>query len=130
MLFEVGRLGADKYRKSDWNTVKVNRMIELPSFPKFRNLVFEDKPLLDEMLTAEFVYVRWEGDRNSVKGTLGKMEVDRRSDIESWAQNIKTLGNSVAELFGYFSKYYSGYPQEDAEQLVKLLASPKKPPTI
>jgi len=51
--FEVGRLGADKYRKSYWNTVKVNRMIELPSFPKSRNLVFEDKPLLDELLKDE-----------------------------------------------------------------------------
>ena len=92
-------------------------------------LVVNDLSMLDTtMLTAEFAYVRWEGDRNSVKGTLGKTEVDRTSDIESWAQKISNLGNRVTDLFGYFSKYYSGYPPDDAEQLSRLLAPSKIPP--
>ncbi len=91
-------------------------------------LVVNDLSMLDTtMLTAEFAYVRWQGDGNSVKGTLGKIEVDRTSDIEYWAQKIKNLGNRVTDLFGYFSKYYSGYPPDDAEQLSRLLVPSKRP---
>jgi uncharacterized protein YecE (DUF72 family) len=80
-------------------------------------------PLIPEtqQITADFVYIRWEGDRRKVNGTLGKVEVDRTDDIRRWAQKIIRLLDETKEVFGYFSKYYSGDPPTDARQLVESL---------
>lgn len=72
-------------------------------------------------LTSEFVYIRWEGNRTIVKGNLGRTEVDKTHEIEEWAAKIKKLTESSVEIFGYFSKYFSGYPPIDAETLLSLL---------
>jgi uncharacterized protein YecE (DUF72 family) len=84
-------------------------------------LVMVDQPFLDEELTADFVYVKWEGDRRKVDGTLGRVEVDRTEDIGKWTVQVKDFLKRKVEVFGYFSKYYSGYPPNDAEQLLNLL---------
>jgi len=73
-------------------------------------------------LTADFVYIRWEGDRKKVDGTLGRVEVDKTNETEMWAKKTKDFLKEVDEVFGYFSKYYSGKPTSDAEQLIKLLS--------
>jgi uncharacterized protein YecE (DUF72 family) len=80
-------------------------------------------PFMPEIneLTARFVYVRWEGDRKKVNGTLGKTEVDRTDETKMWAKKIKTFLGETDEVFGYFSKYYSGNPSSDAKQLVESL---------
>jgi len=72
-----------------------------------------------EQINADFVYIRWEGDRNEVNGTLGKVEVDRTDEIRVWADKINKLRQKV-EVFGYFSKYYSGHPPTDAKKLLEL----------
>jgi len=74
-----------------------------------------------EELTADFVYVRWEGDRKKVNGELGKVEVDRTSETKKWAGKIEGVLQNVGEVFGYFSKYYSGNPPADAKQLDDFL---------
>ena len=35
-------------------------------------------------------------------------------------QKIKTFPNNI-EIFGYFSKYFSGHPPTDAKKILKLL---------
>jgi len=96
---------------------------ELISVLKERDaaLVLVDERLLEEKAAADFVYVRWEGDRREVNGTLGRTEVDRTKDIEGWAARLKKLLDHRIEIFGYFSKYYSGYPPGDAERMLKSL---------
>lgn len=84
-------------------------------------LVLVSQPVLEEEVTADFVYARWEGDRSKVNGTLGKVEVDRTEDTARWASEVKKLSDQGLEVFGYFSKYYSGYPPNDALQLLKQL---------
>jgi len=74
-----------------------------------------------EQVTADFAYIRWEGDRNRVKGTLGKVEVERTAEIRTWAQKINKLLDETKEVFGYFSKYYSGHPPTDVNRLVESL---------
>jgi uncharacterized protein YecE (DUF72 family) len=76
-------------------------------------------PLIDLHL-SNFVYIRWEGDRKKVKGTLGKIEVERKNEIQSWAEKIKPLSKNT-DVFGYFSKYYSGYPPFDVTYLQSIL---------
>jgi uncharacterized protein YecE (DUF72 family) len=74
-----------------------------------------------EQITADFVYIRWEGDRRKVNGALGKVEVDRTDDIRRWAEKVVRLLDETKEVFGYFSKYFSGHPPTDARQLVESL---------
>ena len=75
-----------------------------------------------DQITGDFVYARWEGDRTKVNGTLGKVEVDRTDETEKWADKISRLVDAGKEVFGYFSKYYSGAPTRDAETLIELLS--------
>jgi len=67
-------------------------------------------------MTADFLYVRWEGDRKKVNGTLGKIEADRAEDLKLEADKIKPFVGKI-EVFGYFGKYYSGYPPSDIANL-------------
>jgi uncharacterized protein YecE (DUF72 family) len=80
---------------------------------------------LKEKETSDFLYLRWEGDRKSINGTLGKTEVDKTSNIESWAQKLKLFLSKNIEIFGYFSKYYSGLPPTDAQGLLRSLKAAK-----
>jgi len=71
-------------------------------------------------VTADFLYMRWEGDRKTVNGTLGKVEVDRTADTEMWANKLAPF-LAETEFFGYFAKYYSGFPPNDVSLMAKLL---------
>ena len=74
-----------------------------------------------EEITADFLYLRWEGDRKAVNGALGKVEIDRTAEIKRWAKKIQGFMESTENIFGYFSKYYSGHPPTDAKKLLGLL---------
>jgi len=76
-------------------------------------------------LTTDFLYVRWEGDRKKVNGTLGKIEVEREEYLKLEAAKIEPLVNKRVEVFGYFGKYYSGYPPSDIVNLQKYLNNKK-----
>jgi len=74
-----------------------------------------------DVITADFLYIRWEGDRRKVNGLLGKVETDKHGEIKKWADKIGQLLDNSIDIFGYFSKYYSGHPPTDAKQLLRLL---------
>jgi uncharacterized protein YecE (DUF72 family) len=86
-------------------------------------LAWVDGPFVPtaDVMTTDFLYVRWEGDRRKVNGLLGKVEIDKYGDIKKWADRIRQLLDSSVKVFGYFSKYYSGHPPTDARQLLTLL---------
>ncbi len=86
-------------------------------------LVLLDHPWMPEMntITSDFTYIRWVGDRKKVIGTLGKVERDRSKDIRDWAVKIKGFLDDSIEVFGYFSKTYSGYPPGDVRMLLELI---------
>jgi uncharacterized protein YecE (DUF72 family) len=81
---------------------------------------------LSAELTADFAYVRWEGDRKTVTGTLGETETNRTRHIQAWADRLKPLLNGGTEVFGYFSKYYSGFPPSDVRELLKRVSADAK----
>ncbi len=85
-------------------------------------LVWVDSPFMPELsiVTSNFIYIRWEGDRRQVNGTLGRKEIDKAEKIKFWADKIKPFLEKQIEVFGYFSKYYSGYPISDAKDLIKM----------
>jgi uncharacterized protein YecE (DUF72 family) len=85
-------------------------------------LALIDHPWMPEMntVTADFAYIRWIGDRNKINGKLGKVERDRTSEIKDWGLKIKGFIEDSVEVFGYFSKTYSGYPPGDVRMLLEL----------
>ena len=85
-------------------------------------------PLIDEV-TSSFIYVRWEGDRKKINGTLGKAETEKATEIKLWAKKLKPFTEGKATVFGYFSKYYSGLPTRDAHEFLKLARTNKSPET-
>jgi len=88
-------------------------------------LVWVDTPKMPQIseITADFLYVRWGGDRKIVTGTLGKIEVDRSLQIQEWAQKIRPHSEGGQIVFGYFSKYYSGFPPSDVEHFLTSISS-------
>ena len=72
-------------------------------------------PLVTE-LTADFIYVRWEGDHSKVQGVIGTTEVDQKNNIQSWAHKLNSLKDK--DIYGYYSKYYSGFPPQDCLDLL------------
>ena len=86
--------------------------------------VWADSSLMAQIseVTADFLYVRWEGDRKRVNGTLGKIEADRTEDLNLVADKIKPYLSKM-QVYGYFGKYYSGYPPSDIVTLQNYLSS-------
>jgi len=78
-------------------------------------------PLVDEV-TSDFLYIRLEGDRSKIKGTLGKIEADTTNSLQVWADKIRPFLFNQMEVFSYFGKYYSGYPPSDVDLLESYLA--------
>ena len=88
-------------------------------------LAWADNPIMAEVneVTSDFLYVRWEGDRKKVNGTLGKIEADRTEDLKLETEKIRPFIGKM-EVFGYFGKYYSGYPPSDIVNLLANLDAP------
>lgn len=98
--------------------------------PEFTDLLQENDVALagTEKLNAEvgevtedFVYMRWEGDRKAVNGLKGEIEVDRKADLQAWADKLKPVLDGGVEVFGYFGKYYSGLPPSDVQTLRSII---------
>jgi len=105
---------AVEVRNKDWTGTKLSFLLGQKSVAQ----VLVGQPVLEP--TAGFVYMRWEGDRSKVNGTLGDVEVDRTEDIGKIAVAVKNFLDRHLEVFGYFSKYYSGFPPSDVQQLLNL----------
>jgi uncharacterized protein YecE (DUF72 family) len=86
-------------------------------------LAWAETPRMDQVseVTADFLYMRWEGDRKAVNGLLGKIEVDRKVDLDAWADKLKPFLEKGMEVFGYFGKYFSGFPPSDIRLLSSLM---------
>ena len=75
-----------------------------------------------EVQTAEFSYIRLEGDRTIVKGESGKVEQNKSEANRKWVEKISEL-STHHEVYCYISKHYSGYPPVDLEQIMEGLKS-------
>ena len=87
-------------------------------------LAWVDSPNMPQIgeVTSDFLYVRWEGDRAKVKGTLGRLEVNQTEGLGVWAEKLKPNLARKMQIFGYFGKYYTGYPVADVSTMSTLLS--------
>jgi uncharacterized protein YecE (DUF72 family) len=70
------------------------------------------KPQFD-MITADFTYVRWLGDRKGIEAqtkTWDKTIIDRTADIKNWVEVLRQMVNDkkIRKLFGYANNHYAG----------------------
>lgn len=77
----------------------------------------------NDIATSDFLYVRWEGDRRKVSGVLGRREISRNSELKFWARKLKLFLDSGYDVFGFFSKHFSGDAPADVLEFLSLLRS-------
>jgi len=116
-----GHSYAVEFRDRDWLDASVYERLEKYGVA----LVLVDHPWMPEVevVTADFTYIRWQGDRKQVGGESGMVERDRSSDIDRWAERIAGFLNESIDVYGYFSKFYSGHPPSDVKQLLERITS-------
>ncbi|MGH9744464.1 MAG: DUF72 domain-containing protein [Candidatus Acidiferrum sp.] len=67
-----------------------------------------------DMITADFTYVRWLGDRKGIEEQTkawDKTIVDRRSDLERWVEVLRSLGHNMKllKIFAFANNHYAGH---------------------
>jgi uncharacterized protein YecE (DUF72 family) len=106
--------------------VRNQKLLNKNFYPVLRDnnvaLAWVDSPFISKLneVTSNFIYIRWKGDRRQIKGTLGRKETNKIAKIKAWTDRIKPLLEKQTEVFGYFSKYYSGYPPSDVRELLSM----------
>jgi uncharacterized protein YecE (DUF72 family) len=111
------QLYAVEFRNRSWFTDETFNMLR----DKGVALTLTNKLGHLEENTARFTYIRWEGDRKTVNGEKGVVEIDRRSETTEWVEKVAALLENGIDVYGFFSKYYSGFPPEDVNLFNRLL---------
>ncbi len=65
-----------------------------------------------DLITADFVYVRWLGDRKGIEAlttTWDKTVVDRRSDLENWVELFRQFVSRDLKVYAYANNHYAGH---------------------
>src|SRR4051812_37153874 len=77
--------------------------------------------------TADFAYIRWMGpNRDLVDYT--RVQVDRSTEVEMWADAIDDLAQKVSHVYGYVANTFSGHSPATARDLqYRLGQSPVDP---
>lgn len=70
-----------------------------------------------DLVTADFVYVRWLGDRHGIEKTTrvwDKTVIDRKIDLKNWVDVFKAMvsNKKVLKLFAFANNHYSGNAPE------------------
>jgi len=65
-----------------------------------------------DMITADFTYVRWLGDRKGIEEkttTWDKVIVDRRSDLFEWVDLLKKAQERRIQILAFANNHYAGH---------------------
>jgi uncharacterized protein YecE (DUF72 family) len=74
-----------------------------------------------DMITADFAYVRWLGDRKGIEKqtmTWDKPIVDRRGDLQNWVDFLRemVLNKKIRKLFAFANNHYAGHGPATVKQ--------------
>ncbi|HEU0047920.1 MAG TPA: DUF72 domain-containing protein [Nitrososphaera sp.] len=78
-----------------------------------------------DLITADFAYVRWLGDRNKIEKqttTWDKTVVDRESDLKNWVDILRGMVNEkkIRKMFAYANNHYAGFGPATAKLFCDL----------
>lgn len=71
--------------------------------------------------TADFVYLRFLGDRKKIESDFSYLRDERTKDIEFWSNMITEFVKEGKECFGYFNNHYSGHSPSTAKSMIDRL---------
>ena len=80
---------------------------------------WRELPPLHE-ITADFLYVRWLGDRRAVE-TYDRVLVDRERELETWRGELERVLPRVRDVFGYFNHHWAGHSPASANAMKRRL---------
>lgn len=81
-------------------------------------------------LTADFVYVRWLGDRKGIEAkttTWDRLILDRSAEMRRWVPAIRGMIGGGRPVFGYFNNHYAGYAIGSIAAFRELWEAPGAP---
>jgi uncharacterized protein YecE (DUF72 family) len=61
-----------------------------------------------DLVTADFTYVRWLGDRKGLEEQT-KTFIDRREDLTNWVELFRTFVGRNLKIFAYANNHYAGH---------------------
>jgi uncharacterized protein YecE (DUF72 family) len=73
-----------------------------------------------DVVTADFSYVRWLGDRKGIEvrtDRWDKLIVDRSAEMDRWVTALAALLERGIEILGYFNNHYAGHAPGSIELL-------------
>jgi uncharacterized protein YecE (DUF72 family) len=78
-----------------------------------------------ELVTADFAYVRWLGDRHGIEKvtqTWDKTVVDRTGDLKHWVDVLRelVLNKKIRKLFAFSNNHYAGHGPATVKQFWEL----------
>jgi uncharacterized protein YecE (DUF72 family) len=78
-----------------------------------------------DMVTADFAYVRWLGDRKGIEKqttTWDKTVIDRQADLRSWVVVLRRLveDKRIRKFFAFANNHYGGHASATVKQFVNL----------
>ena len=86
-------------------------------------LTLIDYPRMPRMeeATADFVYVRWLGDRREFPAGHTHPRRDRAADLAWWAERIERFLSDGREVFAYANYHYQNHSPSTLEQFLEIL---------
>jgi uncharacterized protein YecE (DUF72 family) len=77
-----------------------------------------------DLLTADFTYIRWLGDRKGIEAITKSWDrtvVDRKSDLQKWVETCVKIRRRGAEIYAYANNHYAGHGPATLALFAKLL---------
>ena len=77
-----------------------------------------------EVETADFVYIRWLGDRKGIEEITtawDRVVVDRQADLEHWVRPVRSFLANGLHVYGFFNNHYAGHAPASLEMFQGLL---------
>jgi uncharacterized protein YecE (DUF72 family) len=67
-------------------------------------------------VTAEFLYLRWLGDREEI-ARYDRVVIDRTPSFQAWEGEVRRALPHVREVFGYFNNHWAGHSPASANTM-------------
>jgi uncharacterized protein YecE (DUF72 family) len=65
-----------------------------------------------DVVTADFAYIRWLGDRKAIEAITSKWDrlvVDRQQDTATWVAVVRELLARHLPVYGFYNNHYAGH---------------------
>lgn len=111
---------AIELRNKQW--LKVDRLFELLSS---KNIAFAniDHPWMprEELITADFIYIRLLGDRKKYPNDFSFVRNERLDDLIYWSKYLQKMDGSGKDCFAYINNHFTGNSPATANQLLEMI---------